>query len=1064
MRTITSRTRFSTATVLSLALAAAAIAGSAGAAVNTWIGPATGDWNNGSNWSDGVPTSDDEVIINNGAQVTLTTLTTISTLTIDGGNELLIRPPGRLNVAGGPLHVDGVIRVNPFNQTPQATLAFIGDTDVTGDGDIVMNGAFPFSQVQVSNPFTATIGAGIEVSGRGGVTGTGTFVNNGVVRSTITNNFIVFSGGVKENNNLIEAAAGGVSTDNTTVQGTGELRNSGTQIFGITNTDYFDQMFQGTFTVFNPDVTFTGVTFDDTTLILNQDVILRDVTGNPLVVEGTDGDDTVTISGQDNVFINTTFNNVFVNSDTQGGTPLIRVGPGSLTLEDSNVIGPMSGVLEPGAELVIQNSSVDGVDLTAVQQDSSVVTVKGTDNQVSSANWFGVGVTLDTGSAVAMIGSNVDFAPWLGREDASLQTSDVSVSNSDVNSDGNWVWRSLTTTDIQDSTFAGDDLFTWEVGTNANLNVERSTLSDIRLQWLAAGFVLLEDVSVERGSVNGTSEADSVVNITGTAGQMTGTTVQHVDVVVNQDSNLVLDDVTIRGVTTVRGGGANATVEISTRMTLDEAQALYEDLAFLIMTGELEVSFDNPLDPTGLVLRDLEQMLIDGGVAFTSSNAQPTIAVENTTISGVDQTASLDSDPVVTWIFLPGTSSITVQLVTMPTYQVAGGATLTMSNSNLTATTGTVEQGALYRFFGDVTGNTTIDVQDFNAFGESHFRDATSRWGDYSGYFDFDGDGNIGAADFFQFRDRTFVGIGIEPLGGSSTIEAAVAATFDLTDETQWSWGPQSALAMTGGVGAQTGQWENWGRLEVGGTDLGTDSDNHQGDPLGFDMNFDLSILRIGPGAHVYLEDLIDNGNRNGPFGPNESLYVDVLEFADSAGLLNLNGLHLYFGSLVGDPAQIIDVEVSAGEIAAITNYTMIKGTRIGGGIPELLDSDDQYFHTRSGFGQTFIDLHHMEVHIDLHTDVAAPSLLDLVFESRIEDTSGIAQVRLFNWSTGQFELIGSHPLGVVDQVRQINDVNAANYINAQGDFRLSIKHIVFVPLFAYIFESLIDQAEIRVE
>ena len=73
-------------------------------------------------------------------------------------------------------------------------------------------------------------------------------------------------------------------------------------------------------------------------------------------------------------------------------------------------------------------------------------------------------------------------------------------------------------------------------------------------------------------------------------------------------------------------------------------------------------------------------------------------------------------------------------------------------------------------------------------------------------------------------------------------------------------------------------------------------------------MNFDLSVFRIGPGAHVYLEDLIDNANRNGTFGISEALYVDTLEFADPDARLNLNGLHLYFGTLIGDPSQIIDV------------------------------------------------------------------------------------------------------------------------------------------------------------
>jgi hypothetical protein len=138
-----------------------------------------------------------------------------------------------------------------------------------------------------------------------------------------------------------------------------------------------------------------------------------------------------------------------------------------------------------------------------------------------------------------------------------------------------------------------------------------------------------------------------------------------------------------------------------------------------------------------------------------------------------------------------------------------------------------------------------------------------------------------------------------------SVIEVDEDFTFAMTDEANWSWGPGSTLAMNGGVGASAGHWQDWGRLEIAGTDLNDV-------PAGFDDNFDLSILRIDPGAHAYLEDAIDNGNRTTALAgvAPEALYVDVLEFADTAGVLNLNGLNIYYGQLIGDPSQIIDIAV----------------------------------------------------------------------------------------------------------------------------------------------------------
>jgi len=142
---------------------------------------------------------------------------------------------------------------------------------------------------------------------------------------------------------------------------------------------------------------------------------------------------------------------------------------------------------------------------------------------------------------------------------------------------------------------------------------------------------------------------------------------------------------------------------------------------------------------------------------------------------------------------------------------------------------------------------------------------------------------------------------------------------FAATNEAGFTWDPGTVLELAGGVGADVGDWEQWTRLEVGGTDLG-----HV--PAGFNLNFDLSILRIGAGAHAYLQDLFDNGNR-GAGGEPEALYVDTLEFADTQGQLNLNGLNIYFGALIGDPSQIINVPVVLGTPGDINNDGFVEGT-----------------------------------------------------------------------------------------------------------------------------------------
>jgi hypothetical protein len=123
-----------------------------------------------------------------------------------------------------------------------------------------------------------------------------------------------------------------------------------------------------------------------------------------------------------------------------------------------------------------------------------------------------------------------------------------------------------------------------------------------------------------------------------------------------------------------------------------------------------------------------------------------------------------------------------------------------------------------------------------------------------------------------------------------------------ISDAADWQWGPAAGLEIANASGAPTGQWQDWAFVEVGGADQG---------PGGTFSNQNLWIPRlvVGPQGRVFLSDEIDNGRR-GAGGTPEALYVGSLVFTDGTGLLNLDGLHLYYQSLSGSPAQIIDVPV----------------------------------------------------------------------------------------------------------------------------------------------------------
>jgi hypothetical protein len=122
----------------------------------------------------------------------------------------------------------------------------------------------------------------------------------------------------------------------------------------------------------------------------------------------------------------------------------------------------------------------------------------------------------------------------------------------------------------------------------------------------------------------------------------------------------------------------------------------------------------------------------------------------------------------------------------------------------------------------------------------------------------------------------------------AGTMVLSGSVRFSSTVETDWHWDTSAVLELTGGVGLPDDDPSGYAQLEVGGTDLGDDPDTHVGNVAGFTDNFDLSTLSVGPGAHVRLTDVVNNGNRGGVGGPSEALYVDTLSFADGAGRLHL--------------------------------------------------------------------------------------------------------------------------------------------------------------------------------
>jgi hypothetical protein len=133
-------------------------------------------------------------------------------------------------------------------------------------------------------------------------------------------------------------------------------------------------------------------------------------------------------------------------------------------------------------------------------------------------------------------------------------------------------------------------------------------------------------------------------------------------------------------------------------------------------------------------------------------------------------------------------------------------------------------------------------------------------------------------------------------------LHVAGSVDFDGPNAGRWLFAPDASLEANRGGGAAVGSWGGWQFFEASGRDLGLVAAGFTND------NFYLPELVISADGRFVLRDLRDNGNHSGD--GHEAVYVDTLVFSDSLGLLNLNGIDLYYNHLVGSLDQIINVAV----------------------------------------------------------------------------------------------------------------------------------------------------------
>jgi hypothetical protein len=229
-----------------------------------WVG-GSGDWNTGSNWSNGTgPGAGDDVVIDQpGITVSHSTGShTVQSLTVSDAFTL----------SGGALSVTGGLTLNNANVKLSVEIFFTGTQTLGGTGTVTFVDGSGGSGLNISAGSTLTIAPGITIHGNVGYIGrqgiNSSLVNQGTITADIAGGSIRLFGIGWSNSGTIQAIGGG------SVEITGSWTNTGTITAAAQSTVNLGGTFGladlGTIAGISGIVNITGTLNNNGTLALDQ--------------------------------------------------------------------------------------------------------------------------------------------------------------------------------------------------------------------------------------------------------------------------------------------------------------------------------------------------------------------------------------------------------------------------------------------------------------------------------------------------------------------------------------------------------------------------------------------------------------------------------------------------------------------------------------------------------------------------------------------------------------------------------------------------------------------------
>lgn len=145
-------------------------------------------------------------------------------------------------------------------------------------------------------------------------------------------------------------------------------------------------------------------------------------------------------------------------------------------------------------------------------------------------------------------------------------------------------------------------------------------------------------------------------------------------------------------------------------------------------------------------------------------------------------------------------------------------------------------------------------------------------------------------------------------------------------------------------------------------------------------------------------------------------------------------------------------------------DFNVVFGSLISGGLNDLAESDDSFLRVRSQFGFSALEPNIMIINIGFQSPSTDPTVMNLEVESRINNPTGTARVRLRQWSNESLIEIGTYTIGFNELTQEFNGLDPTGFVRAaDGRVDVNIKHVVLATFSALGFDTWFDRVGVEV-